>query len=134
MVTLFGMAVDTELIERNPFRGLGRRTRGRSDERPPTEEELSELLDACAVHGWYEPQMRSLITFAAYTGILLVLSVYLQDGLGYPPLDAGFLLVPFAVGSAISSPIAGRIVSRLGRRVTVIALAAITRPRTPKRA
>ncbi|HEU4999245.1 MAG TPA: MFS transporter [Lapillicoccus sp.] len=61
--------------------------------------------------------------FAGYTGILLVLSVYLQEGLGYSPLDAGFLLMPFAVGSAISSPLAGRIVPRLGRRLTVIALA-----------
>jgi EmrB/QacA subfamily drug resistance transporter len=61
--------------------------------------------------------------FAGYTGILLVLSVYLQEGLGYAPLDAGFLLMPFALGSAISSPLAGRIVPRLGRRLTVIALA-----------
>jgi EmrB/QacA subfamily drug resistance transporter len=61
--------------------------------------------------------------FIAYTGIVLVLSVYLQDGLGYAPLGAGLLLVPFAIGSAISSPLAGRIVPRLGRRLTVIALA-----------
>jgi EmrB/QacA subfamily drug resistance transporter len=61
--------------------------------------------------------------FAGYTGILLVLSVYLQNGLGYAPLSAGLLLMPFAVGSAISSPLAGRIVPRLGRRLTVIALA-----------
>jgi EmrB/QacA subfamily drug resistance transporter len=60
--------------------------------------------------------------FAGYTGILLVFSVYLQQGLGYAPLDAGLLLMPFAVGSAISSPLAGRIVPRLGRRLTVIAL------------
>jgi integrase len=69
VVTLFGAAVDAELIERNPFRGLGRRTRGRSQQHPPTEEELSSLLAACAVHGWYAPQMRALITFAAYTGM-----------------------------------------------------------------
>jgi hypothetical protein len=39
--------------------------------------------------------------FAGYTGILLVLSVYLQEGLGFAPLSAGLLLVPFAIGSAI---------------------------------
>ena len=61
--------------------------------------------------------------FAGYTGILLVLSVYLQEGLGFSPLGAGLLLMPFAVGSAISSPLAGRIVPRFGRRLTVIALA-----------
>ncbi|MEP6648766.1 MAG: MFS transporter [Lapillicoccus sp.] len=35
----------------------------------------------------------------------------------------GFLLMPFAVGSAIASPLAGRIVPRFGRRLTVIGLA-----------
>jgi integrase len=69
VVTLFGAAVDAELVERNPFRGLGRRTRGRSEQHPPTEEELTSLLDACGVHGCYAPQMRALVTFAAYTGM-----------------------------------------------------------------
>jgi integrase len=70
-VTLFNAAVDAELVERNPFRGLSHRSRsrGRSDEHPPTEEELARLLDACSVHGWYAPQMRALITFAAYSGM-----------------------------------------------------------------
>jgi integrase len=31
--------------------------------------ELSRLLEACSVHGWYAPQMRALVTFAAYTGM-----------------------------------------------------------------
>ena len=39
------------------------------------------------------------------------------------PLQAGLLLVPFAGGSAISAPLAGRVVSDLGRRLTVAALA-----------
>jgi integrase len=64
-----GAAVDAELIERNPFRGLGRRTKGRSEQHPPTEDELSHLLDACAVHGSYAPQMRAFVTFAAYSGM-----------------------------------------------------------------
>src|SRR6185503_6571022 len=69
VVTMFNAAVDAELLDRNPFRGLTRRSRGRSDQHPPTEDELSRLLDACAVHGWYAATMRSLITFAAYTGL-----------------------------------------------------------------
>jgi integrase len=71
VVTLFNAAVDAELVERNPFRGLSHRSRsrGRSDEHPPTEEELARLLDACSVHGWYAPQMRALILFAAYSGM-----------------------------------------------------------------
>jgi EmrB/QacA subfamily drug resistance transporter len=61
--------------------------------------------------------------FTGFTGVFLVLSVYLQDGLGYTPLDAGLLLTPFAVGSAVAAPLAGRVVNRVGRPLTVIALA-----------
>ncbi|WP_269087387.1 MFS transporter [Serinicoccus sp. CUA-874] len=54
--------------------------------------------------------------FTGFTGVFLVLSVYLQDGLGYSTLATGLLLTPFAVGSAVSSPWAGRAVSRVGAR------------------
>ncbi|VXC31119.1 MFS transporter [Nocardioides sp. AX2bis] len=60
--------------------------------------------------------------FTGFTGLLLVLSVWLQDGLDYSPLETGLLLVPFAAGSAISSPVAGRFVTRVGRGLTVVAL------------
>ncbi len=60
--------------------------------------------------------------FTGFTGVFLVLSVFLQDGLGLSPLDAGLLLTPFAVGSAVASPIAGRLVSRVRRPLTVVAL------------
>ncbi len=60
--------------------------------------------------------------FTGFTGIFLVLSVHLQEGLDASPLEAGLTLVPFAVGSAVSSLIAGRLVSRVGRVLTVAAL------------
>jgi EmrB/QacA subfamily drug resistance transporter len=60
--------------------------------------------------------------FTGFTGLLLVLSVYLQDELGLTPLQAGLLMSPFAVGSAVSAPLAGRVVSDLGRKITVLAL------------
>lgn len=60
--------------------------------------------------------------FTGFTGVFLVLSIYFQDGLGLTPLSAGLMLTPFAVGSAIASPVAGRIVSRIGRPLTVVAL------------
>jgi integrase len=69
VVTLFNAAVDAELIERNPFRGLSRRTRGRSDEHPPTREEMDLLIAGCSALGWYAPQMRALLIFAAYSGM-----------------------------------------------------------------
>jgi integrase len=69
VITLMNAAVDAELIERNPFRGLGRRSKGRSEQAPPTEEEFGRLVAACAALGPYGPRMRALLVFAAYTGM-----------------------------------------------------------------
>jgi EmrB/QacA subfamily drug resistance transporter len=63
------------------------------------------------------------IYFTGFTGIFLVLSVHLQQALDYSPLAAGLLLTPFALGAAATAPLAGRLVSRIHRRITVIALA-----------
>ena len=62
------------------------------------------------------------IYFTGFTGIFLVLSVHLQEGLDFSPLQAGLLLTPFAIGAAATAPIAGRLVSRIHRWITVIAL------------
>lgn len=63
--------------------------------------------------------------FTGFTGLLLVTSYYLQDALGFGPLHAGLLIAPFAVGASISAPLAGRVVSDVGRRITVLALAVV---------
>jgi EmrB/QacA subfamily drug resistance transporter len=60
--------------------------------------------------------------FTGFTGVFLVLSVFFQDELGYSPLTAGLLLTPFALGSALTAPLAGLLVSRIHRSVTVLAL------------
>lgn len=67
-VVLFNRAVDEELLDRNPFRGLGRRIVGRADTDPPTEEQMILLLAACSALGPdYAFRMQAMITFAAYT-------------------------------------------------------------------
>ncbi|MGN6578055.1 MAG: MFS transporter [Nocardioides sp.] len=63
--------------------------------------------------------------FTGFTGVFLVLSVYLQDGLGRSPLATGLMLTPFAVGSALTATPAGKWVSMIGRKVTVIAIAVV---------
>lgn len=62
------------------------------------------------------------IYFLGFTGIFLVISVALQEQFELTPLQAGLLVTPFAAGSAVAAPIAGRLVARIGRRVTVGAL------------
>lgn len=61
--------------------------------------------------------------FTGFTGIFLVLSVVSQEELGFSALQAGVLSTPFALGAALTAPLAGRLVSRIGRSLTVIALA-----------
>lgn len=60
--------------------------------------------------------------FAGFTGIFLVLTLYLQTGLGYSALEAGVIQTAFAIGTAVAAPIGGRYVLRTGRALIVLAL------------
>ncbi|MDD7938060.1 MFS transporter [Actinomycetospora lutea] len=60
-----------------------------------------------------------LLYFAGFTAIFFVVTLFLQNGRGYTPLEAGLALTPFALGSAVSSAIGGRLVSRLGKPLVV---------------
>jgi EmrB/QacA subfamily drug resistance transporter len=53
--------------------------------------------------------------FPAMAGFPLVLALYYQQGLGYTALESGLGITAYAIGSGISAPLAGRIVSRVGR-------------------
>ena len=86
---------------------------------------LLDLRLLGALPGYLNGLAVGALYFTGFTGVLLVLSLFLQDGRGATPLTAGLLLAPFAVGSAISAPLSGRVVSDLGRRVTVAALVAM---------
>jgi EmrB/QacA subfamily drug resistance transporter len=63
-----------------------------------------------------------MVYFIGFTGIWLVLALFFQDGLGYSPLRSGLAVTPFALGVAVSAAIAGRLVSRAGRWLTVSGL------------
>jgi EmrB/QacA subfamily drug resistance transporter len=63
--------------------------------------------------------------FTGFTGVFLVLSVYLQDGLGLSALATGLMLTPFAAGSALTATPAGRAVSVIGRRLTVLSIVVV---------
>ncbi len=59
------------------------------------------------------------VYFCGFSGIWLVLALFFQQGLGYSPLQSGLSVMPFAIGSAVSSVLAGRAVDAWGRWVTV---------------
>jgi MFS family permease len=60
--------------------------------------------------------------FVGFSGVWLVFALFFQHGLGYSPLGSGLAVTPFAVGSAGAAVIAGRLVERLGRLLTVCGL------------
>lgn len=62
------------------------------------------------------------VYFCGFAGIWLVFALFFQQGLGYSPLLSGLSVTPFALGSAVSAALAGRLVSRFGRRLTVTGL------------
>ena len=63
-----------------------------------------------------------LLYFAGFTSIFFVLTLFLQQGRGFTPLEAGLALTPFAVGSAVTSAIGGRLISVLGKPLIVAGL------------
>ena len=63
--------------------------------------------------------------FCGFSGIWLVLALYLQDGLHFTPLQSGLTVTPFAIGSALTSVVAGRVIGRFGRRVTLLGLSLV---------
>jgi EmrB/QacA subfamily drug resistance transporter len=66
-----------------------------------------------------------LVYFVGFTGVALVMALFFQDGLGYSPLRSGLAVTPFALGVAASAVLAGRLVARVGRWLTVSGLTTI---------
>jgi EmrB/QacA subfamily drug resistance transporter len=66
-----------------------------------------------------------LLYFAGFTSIFFVLTLFLQQGRGFTPLEAGLALTPFALGSAASSALGGRLISRMGKPLVVGGLLAV---------
>ncbi|MEJ1201339.1 MULTISPECIES: MFS transporter [unclassified Streptomyces] len=63
--------------------------------------------------------------FVGFSGVWLVFALFFQNGLGFSPLMSGLAVTPFAVGSATAAAVAGRLVDRLGRLLTVWGLVAV---------
>jgi MFS family permease len=61
----------------------------------------------------------ALTFFPAMAGLPLVLAIYYQNGLGYTALESALGVTAYAVGSAISAPLSGRVVTRVGRPLVV---------------
>ena len=65
------------------------------------------------------------VYFVGFSGIWLVFALFFQTGLGLTPLQSGLAVTPFAIGSAAAAVVAGRLVERFGRRLTVFGLVGV---------
>jgi MFS family permease len=94
-------------------------------ERGPGRRRGHPLVDLALfrIRSYTDGVVLGLLFFCAYTGTPLVLALFLQDGLGFSPLQSGLTASAYAVGAAVSAPVAGRLLPRAGRRVLVVALA-----------
>ncbi len=66
------------------------------------------------------------VYFIGFSGIWLVFALYFQTGLGWTALHSGLSVMPFALGAAGSAALAGRLVSRYGRLLTVLGLSVVS--------
>jgi EmrB/QacA subfamily drug resistance transporter len=58
-----------------------------------------------------------IVFFAAFAGLMLVVSLFLQLGLHYTPEHAGLTLVPMSLGTAIGAGASYPLMARFGRKV-----------------
>lgn len=88
-------------------------------------EPLLDLRLLTGTPGYATGATLGTVYFVGFSGIWLVFAVFFQTGLGYTPLQSGLAVTPFALGSATSAVIGGRLVARLGRLLTVIGLSLV---------
>jgi EmrB/QacA subfamily drug resistance transporter len=65
------------------------------------------------------------VYFIGFSGIWLTFALFFQTGLGWSPLQSGLAVTPFALGSASAAVVAGRLVERYGRTLTVLGLCGV---------
>jgi predicted MFS family arabinose efflux permease len=65
----------------------------------------------------------STVFFSGLGVFFVVLTVFLQSGLGYSAFRAGLMFLPFAVGFSAASSVSGPIAARVGGRVLGLGMA-----------
>ncbi len=86
---------------------------------------LLDLRLLSGTRGYATGAALGAVYFLGFSGVWLVFALFLQAGLGYTPLHSGLSVTAFALGSAVSAAVGGRLVERFGRRLTVIGLTGV---------
>ncbi|GAB2607097.1 MFS transporter [Pseudactinotalea suaedae] len=65
--------------------------------------------------------LAGLLAFATETSLVFLLTLYLQDSLGYDALTAGLILAVLGVGTVLGGLVAPRVIGRFGSRSAIVA-------------
>ncbi|PZH13105.1 MFS transporter [Streptomyces sp. NTH33] len=90
--------------------------------------ERQPLLDPrllTSTRGYAPGAFLGALYFVGFSGVWLVFALFFQNGLGYEPLGSGLAVTPFAIGSAAAAVVAGRLVERFGRLLTIWGLVTV---------
>jgi EmrB/QacA subfamily drug resistance transporter len=66
-----------------------------------------------------------LLVFAAFSGLMYVISLFFQFSLGYTPTQTSLSLIPLTIGIMGGSGIAAALIVKLARRLVVLGLVAV---------
>lgn len=77
-----------------------------------------------ANRGFVSGLVMGLLIFAAFSGLMYVVSLFFQLGLGYTPARTAVNLLPLTVGIMIGSGVAMGLLARLGRTTVLLGLLA----------
>ncbi|GAB7110541.1 MFS transporter [Streptomyces phaeofaciens JCM 4814] len=82
----------------------------------------SPLIRPSLLHnrGFTSGLLLGIVFFAAVAGLLYVISLFLQLGLGRSPAGAATALMPLSAGIVIASIAGYRLIARLGRRLVLV--------------
>ena len=82
-------------------------------------------LDIFRVRGLAAANLTGLIGFAGMLSMFYFLTLYMQNVLGYSPIQAGAAYLPLTFGVGVSAGIASKLLARVGTRIVISAGALI---------
>jgi EmrB/QacA subfamily drug resistance transporter len=73
------------------------------------------------IRGLAAADVTQLIAFAGFLAVFFFLTLYMQNVLGYSPIQAGAGYLPVTVGAGIAAGVSSRLLSRTGTRPVIVA-------------
>jgi EmrB/QacA subfamily drug resistance transporter len=78
-------------------------------------------LSIFRVRGLAVADVTQLVAFAGFLSLFFLLTLYMQNVLGYSPIQTGAAYLPLCFGVGISAGISAQLLSRLGTRPVIVA-------------